>query len=255
MKMSDLHGFRAGVDVSDTLSRAATGAKSDICPVDEMRLIFDDFGSKDGALSAHDAEGRKRFEARFDLLAAAIPCFTPESRVATDRGEVPIAALRPGMKLVTRDNGLQELLWIGQEHFDWRALGLNPLLRPGQIAGGALGRDGPERDMIVSPNHRFLNRVAGLGESGEQLVMARDFVGQDGVSVLSLQQVSYVQLLCEGHELLMVDSCWSESFEAGPATLSMLSAQSRQEIAALMPGLETAVSTQAELRVSGLPAL
>jgi Ca2+-binding RTX toxin-like protein len=42
-----------------------------------------------------------------------VPCFTPGTRIATPRGEVPVEELREGDRAITRDNGLQEVRWVG----------------------------------------------------------------------------------------------------------------------------------------------
>ena len=76
--------------------------------------------------------------------------------IATPRGEMPVEQLRAGDKVVTRDNGIQEIGWVGQKALGWHDLLANPHLKPVLIRQGSLGNGLPERDMLVSPNLRLL---------------------------------------------------------------------------------------------------
>ena len=42
-----------------------------------------------------------------------IPCFAPGTLIATPKGEVPVENLRAGDRVITRDNGIQEIRWTG----------------------------------------------------------------------------------------------------------------------------------------------
>ena len=42
-----------------------------------------------------------------------VPCFTPGTLIETADGEVDVADLRPGDLVLTRDNGYQEVHWVG----------------------------------------------------------------------------------------------------------------------------------------------
>lgn len=201
----------------------------------EVRLASTGFEGRDGELTAVSEEGQVIFAGPFSAFVDAIPCFTARSLVATAEGLRPVCDLTPGMRVVTRDNGMQSLRWIGRRRFGWRALGLNPLLRPVRLATDALGGEQPERDILVSPNHRFLTRLPGADESGERLTMARDLVGLAGVSVPACAEVEYFQLLFEQHQLLLVDGCWSESFRPTGLSLAALGTGAVATLSAALP--------------------
>ena len=76
--------------------------------------------------------------------------------IGTARGEVPVEALRRGDRLVTRDNGLRRIHWIGRRDVDYSELLVEPALAPVLLRAGALGEGRPYRDILVSPSHRFL---------------------------------------------------------------------------------------------------
>src|SRR6056297_2364085 len=88
--------------------------------------------------------------------AVTTPCFTPGTLVATARGPAPVETLRPGDRVVTRDDGLCEVLWIARRTVTFAELGRSEEFRPVLIAEGALGNGGPRQNMFVSPRHRFL---------------------------------------------------------------------------------------------------
>ncbi|ETD84405.1 Hint domain-containing protein [Rhodobacter capsulatus] len=203
----------------------------------EIRLQFDGYDGLGGRAEGRDAAGGQIFALDLAQIAAAVPCFTATSLIATGQGGVPVSELVPGARVITRDNGMQELLWVGRRRFGWQALGLNPLLRPVRIAAGALGQGLPERDMLVSPNHRFLTCLPGGGESGERLTMARDLVGLDGITLHPAAQVDYWQLLFAHHELVVADGAWSESFLPTEASLAALESDSRDAVTRALPGL------------------
>ncbi|WP_181420744.1 Hint domain-containing protein [Rhodobacter viridis] len=208
-----------------------------------MRLHFDGYDESSGRIEGRDAAGDQLFSMDIRKLLGSVPCFTANSQIATGQGMIPVSALTPGTRVITRDNGMQELLWVGRRRFGWQALGLNPLLRPVRISAGALGQGLPERDMVVSPNHRFLTRMPGEGEAAERLTMARDLVGLYGIACDAAIEVEYWQLLFARHELVLADGSWSESFLPTQASLAALDSEGRAALSLALPGIETEVIT------------
>jgi len=209
----------------------------------ETRLHFDGYESSSGRIEARDAAGRSAFSADLRHVLGSLPCFTASSQIATGQGMVQVGSLTPGIRIITRDNGMQELRWVGRRRFGWRELGLNPLLRPVRIAAGALGAGLPERDMVVSPNHCFLTSLTGQGELGERLTMARDLVGLDGVSIDATPEVEYWQLLFARHELVLSDGAWSESFRPTPSSVAALGEEGRSNLKIALPDIEAEVNS------------
>ncbi len=206
----------------------------------ETRLHFDGYEGVSGRVEGRDAAGNSHYAVEIGLVLGSIPCFTADTAVATGKGLVQVGSLTPGMRVITRDNGMQELVWVGRRSFGWKALGLNPLLRPVRIAAGALGQGLPERDMVVSPNHRFLTRQTGQDEGAERLTMARDLVGQEGICHDPVSHVEYWQLVFARHELVLSDGSWSESFRPTPVSLAALDDAGRRSLSVALPGIEDA---------------
>ncbi|MFD2175324.1 Hint domain-containing protein [Rhodobacter lacus] len=213
---------------------AARAGASSAGDVIETRLHCVGFDTASGHVEGRDGAGNSLFTAQVAQILGALPCFTAETWLATGAGLVQIGALTPGMRVITRDDGMQELRWIGRRSFGWQALGLNPLLRPVRIAAGALGPGVPERDMVVSPNHRFLTRGSEAGEAGERLSMARELLGKPGITLAAVTHVEYWQLLFDRHQLVLSDSCWSESFQPTPASLAAIEDPGRAGLDAVL---------------------
>lgn len=169
-------------------------------------------------------------------------CFTPGARIVTPRGERLVEDLRAGDKVLTRDNGLREIRWIGRRDLSPAELARTPEFQPILIRKGALGGDAPERDMLVSPNHRMLlcHPVAELiFAEREVLAAAKHLTGLDGVERAVAQNVSYIHLMFDNHEVILADGAWSESFQPGDYSLQGVGQAIRNEILSLFPELAT----------------
>ena len=171
-------------------------------------------------------------------MSSASPCFTPGSLIATDKGWRPVESLRPGDKVVTRDNGLRRIAWAGRRDLSFADLHEFPHLRPVLIRKGALGENNPVRDMLVSPNHRFLFTSPQVPD-GEYLQAARHLRHRRGIGTANALGVSYLHILLEAHEVILADGSWTESFHPDDPTLAALGARTRVEILSLFPEIET----------------
>src|SRR5690606_4331467 len=113
-----------------------------------------------------------------------IPCFTRGVAITVRDGQKPVEDLAVGDLVLTRDNGLQPIRWIGSRRIGGTVLERNPRLCPIRIRAGALGGNTPASDLIVSPQHRILlrsklaQRMFGIDEV---LVAARQLLDVDGV--------------------------------------------------------------------------
>ncbi len=178
----------------------------------------------------------------FVCIEKIIPCFTPGTSIATPRGERLVEELREGDKIITRDNGIQEIRWIGQRPLDWVGLAANPHLKPVLIQKGALGNGLPERDIMVSPQHRFLvvnERTQLYFDEHEVLVAAKHLVDHRGVRSVESSGLTYVHFMCDRHEVVLANGAWSETFQPGDYTLGGMGNAQRLELFELFPELAT----------------
>ncbi|SFK95489.1 Hint domain-containing protein [Shimia haliotis] len=169
-----------------------------------------------------------------------IVCFTPGTKILTPMGEIAVENLSEGDLVVTRDNGLQAIRWAGSRSLNAAELAARRELRPVMIRRGALGPNQPERDMMVSPNHRMLlvsEQAELLFEEREVLVAAKHLTHLEGVDVVNVDDVTYIHIMCEQHEVVLADGAWSESFQPGDYSMQGIEQGQREEIYALFPEL------------------
>ena len=227
-----IDGFENGNDF-DTLDLSGSGP---------LRIVYADDNPENGTVTFLDANGNPTGTMSFTNIENVIPCFTPGTLIATPRGEVPVESLRAGDKIVTRDNGIQDIAWTGSKTLKWADLNANPHLQPVLVRQGSLGNGLPERDMMVSPNHRLLvanDRTALYFDEHEVLVAAKHLVGSKGVHTLDSMGTTYIHFMFAQHEVVLSNGAWTESFQPGDYTLKGMGNAQRSEILELFPDLKT----------------
>ncbi|WP_296478644.1 Ig-like domain-containing protein, partial [Roseinatronobacter sp.] len=194
--------------------------------------------------------GKERFEyvvsdgnggADHATVNITVPCFAAGTLIVTAEGPKLVEDIRIGDKVLTRDDGFQQVRWAGQRALDTEYLTHNPDFVSVLIRAGALGNQMPRRDLRVSPGHRML--LSGyhaellFGER-EVLVAACDLVGQPGIEQ-DPRPVTYVHIMFDSHQIIDSEGAWSESFQPADVTLNGLDTQQRDELLALFPELAT----------------
>lgn len=171
--------------------------------------------------------------------APAVICFTPGTRIATPAGLRAVETLRTGDRVSTRDDGAQEILWVGERRMSGARLYAMPEFRPIRFGAGALGIGRPEATLLVSPQHRMLvqgHAARALFNEAEVLVAARDLVNGGTIRVeQGLREVHYIHLLLERHQILRADGLDCESFHPNSTTPEMIVPEQRAGLLALLP--------------------
>ena len=202
----------------------------------------------DGFVTYFDDEGNETGTLTFTEIEDVIPCFTPGTLIATPKGERRVEDLQVGDRVITRDNGIQEIRWVGARAMSGAELAQAPNLRPVLIRQGALGRGLPERDMLVSPQHRVLitgEQPALYFDESEVLVAAKHLTDREGIDVVDVSDITYIHIMFDSHEVILSDGAWTESFQPGDMTLGAMGDAQRAEILALFPELATAQGVEA----------
>ncbi|EBA08680.1 Ig-like domain-containing protein [Sagittula stellata] len=197
----------------------------------------------DGTVEFLDGSGAVTGTMDFFEIEEVVPCFTPGTLIATPRGERLVEDLKVGDRVITRDNGIQEIMWVGRKDLTGHDLARKPHLSPVLIKQGALGNNLPEHDTLVSPNHRVLvanDKTALYFEEREVLVAAKHLLGLDGVEEVEVGSVSYIHIMFEQHEVVLSNGAWTESFQPGDYSLAGIGNAQRQEILELFPELAEA---------------
>ncbi|PHR52955.1 MAG: type I secretion protein [Robiginitomaculum sp.] len=149
-------------------------------------------------------------DTEFDVGDLGPPCFTPGALIETPSGARLVEELQVGDLVNTRDNGPQEIRWVGRSVIAGR-----DNFAPVRICKGALGN---ARDLIVSPQHRML--VTGwraelfYGET-EVLVAAKHLINGDTIYAAPVEKVTYIHLMFERHEVIYAEGIATESFDPG----------------------------------------
>ncbi len=178
-------------------------------------------------------------------LTTVPACFARGTRILTAQGELPVERLKLGDRVITKDHGAQELVWIGAR----KALGTGRLA-PVRFCKGAMGNG---RALTVSPMHRML--VSGwkaellFGET-EVLMPAIELVNGDTVFQAVVPEVEYFHLLFARHEIIFAEGCPSESLDPLKEAVGRFGHEAQAEILSLFP--ELAYKRRAEARVTVL---
>lgn len=207
-----------------------------------IKIIRDAADPEKGIVNFLDVNGNITGHLTFSEIEAIVPCFTPGTSIATPAGERLVEDLRVGDRIITRDNGLQEIRWIGRKTLDWKVLNANPHLKPVLIRQGSLGHGLPERDLMVSPNHRVLvanDRTSLYFEEHEVLVSAKHLLDSRDVRIVDSLGTTYLHFMFDRHEVVLANGVWTESFQPGDWSLKGLGNSQRSELYELFPELRT----------------
>ncbi len=165
---------------------------------------------------------------------AQVACvsFTRGTRITLGSGaQKPIEQLQVGDKVLTRDDGVQMVRWIGQSTI--RATGE---FAPIVISAGTLNNAG---DLVVSPEHRMFiyqrSDQLGAGQP-ELLVKARHLVNGSSVYVQQGGYVEYFQILFDAHHIIYAEGIAAESMLINPRTRPVLPQELLDKLGAVLPG-------------------
>ncbi|MFV0513936.1 MAG: Hint domain-containing protein [Jhaorihella sp.] len=193
-----------------------------------LNLTLDTAGEKQGTVELFDGT-----LVSFSGIENII-CFTPGTTIATASGPRPIESLVPGDLIVTRDNGLQPLRWVGR-----RTVPARGRFAPVEIGAALHGGSAP---LLVSPQHRLLwagSRAQMLFGEDEVFVAARHLLDHPAVCCRRGGDVTYLHLMLDRHEVIFANGAPTESFYPGDAALTALSGPARHEMFALFPHLRS----------------
>ncbi len=132
------------------------------------------------------------------------PGFAPGIRIATDRGARPVAALRPGDRVLTRDSGYRPVLWAG-------ALAAGGMAVRAAIPATGRSEGGP----LVSTSQRLLLAGADIARlSGDREVLAA--AGDLARGHATARPEPFRQILLAAHEVILADGVWCGSLYLQP---------------------------------------
>ena len=183
----------------------------------------------------------------YDPLTSPPPppvCFVNGTLIATADMNIPVENLKVGDMVMSRDNGPQSISWIGKRKF----AGNSPAhLLPIRIKANALGENMPQRDLLVSPQHRILVsdwRAEILFDAPEVLVPAKHLVNDSDIRVATdMNDFEYYHILFDTHQTIFSEGLPTESFHPAEMALDSLSENARAEVLELFPELANDVAS------------
>jgi hypothetical protein len=122
----------------------------------------------------------------------------------TDRGPVPIEALRVGDTVMAHFAGPSRIVWIGRRQVDCRRHAEPAKVWPIRIRAHAFGGGMPERDLFVSPDHALYLHHA--------LIPARLLIDGEAITQVPVEHVAYHHVELVRHDLLLAEGLLAESY-------------------------------------------
>ena len=175
---------------SGTLSSTVTAAQN-------LNLFFDHL---------HPTEtGHKALAAAaLTQLSAAAPCYAEGTRIATERGDVPVEHLCIGDRARLADGSTAAVVWLGHRRVDCRRHPRASDVQPVRIAAHAFGMGRPARDVLLSPDHAVYVEGA--------LIPVRYLLNDATVRQQDVAAVTYWHVELPAHGVLLADGLPAESY-------------------------------------------
>ena len=201
-----------------------------------MRSYLTSYLTPSGELRYDDvrAPATPEFQCAFNALAHG-------SLIATTEGEVAIEDLRPGMTVLTVEQGPQPVLWIGSMTHRPDPKGAQILTR---VTSDRFGAGAPPIDLLAGPGARLLHRPSGLRHPADTRLVytpLRDFI--DGDSVIGIaprMAVDTYHVALRRHATIRVGGLEMETFHPGMALLDHMGAVTRDLFIAMFPHIRKA---------------
>ena len=171
----------------------------------------------------------------FSEIENLIVCFAKGTHIRAESGIRAIETLKVGDRLMTLDNDLQTIRWVGERSLGDKKLAAYPNLRPIRIKAEALGDGMPSHDLIVSPQHRIVVRskiAIRMFAAAEVFVPAKHLLGLKGVTIATdITEVTYYHLLCDSHEIIEANGALAETLYTGTEAMKAMTPEALEELA------------------------
>ncbi len=153
------------------------------------------------------------------------------THIMTINGEIRIENLKAGDMIVTRDRGLQPLLWVGK---------VTPT-QPRKAVYFSKNSINNSRDMLLCPNQLVaLKGSKALLHYGQRevLIAAHTFVNGDTIRYADTCQQPFFQLLLKNHQVIYAEAAAMESYLPSVQNLALLAPDQKQQLFKALPCLQ-----------------
>jgi hypothetical protein len=140
-----------------------------------------------------------------DAIVLSVTCFAAGTRIATERGEVPVETIRVGERVPTVLGGaLAEVVWIGVREVDCARHPKPGNVWPVRVRAGAFGAGVPHTDLWLSPDHAiYVNEV---------LVPVKLLVNGGSIAQVPADHITYYHLELPRHDVVLAEGLAVESY-------------------------------------------
>ena len=182
-----------------------------------------------------------------------VACFSDDALIMTPTGLTPIAELKTGDMVLTRDHGAQPIRWIGETKVTRKELFAAPNLQPYRIKSNCFGPGMPFKDLTLSPQHRVLTGgklVKQMFGDPEMLIAVKHLARLKKVQKPAIKKgITYRHILFDRHEIIFANGLPSESLLIGQVARNKLPRELMEEIETLMPQIAKSPAAQPPARV------
>jgi len=212
--------FSAGVAAGDTIDLASAPSTLGLSNLpysstDQVTLASDNILKLTNAfgtlLASIQLDPSAHYTGDFTLGQSAsgneeivLPCFVRGTRVRTQRGEIPVEALKLGDQVMVLGGGARPIRWLGRRRIDISRHPRPEQVRPVRVLAEAFGPGLPARDLVVSPGHSLY--VAGALIPAELLLNGATIVRE------AVGEVEYFHVELDEHAVLFSENLPSESY-------------------------------------------
>ncbi len=179
-----------------------------------------------------------------------IICFVPGTEIATPYGARMIEDLSIGDHVVTQDNGVQRIRWIGTT-----TVPATDKFAPVRFDQSTF--PGASADLVVSPQHRMLFKgyqAELLFGENEVLIPAIHLIDGKSVQREAMETVTYIHIMFEQHEIIFAQGVATESFHPGSFGVDCLAPKARDELFTLFPQMRSDLSSYGQSARTSLRA-
>lgn len=204
-------------------------------------------GTADFGESLQSDDGGHTYYTQSSTNAGSVPaCYAPGARIETPEGYCLVENLRPGDPVVTLNCGIQPVRWVwtGYQPLD----DVKPHQKPVLISKDAFAPGLPDRDLIVSGQHRILLGVPGqIDQSFSEpvFVPAKALVGRPGIRHMAGKTtMQWHHFVCDDHCAVMANGIASETLLLGSQIVRNLTRIQRRQLSVALNRIVTSDESQ-----------
>lgn len=168
---------------------------------------------------------------------ATMICFAPGTLIETPGGTRRVETLRIGDLVTTLDDGVRPIRWLSRRAVEFGDDIENG--RPILISAGALAPGMPRRNLVVSPQHKFMFHDRGRSRDAEVFVPAKALTILPGIRVMhGKRKVEYHHFALDRHQVVMAEGVLTESCYLGAMVLQDIPVDQRPRLKAIFPHVD-----------------